>query len=280
MIQLASAQAAKAARNGAPAISASEAAANRAAAAPCERCWTKVRPATSPIAAIDAATASYRVRYAPASARPSDANWIVSAVRHQASSFWIARTRKNRKGASLIPFAAYNTIIGCSANASASNPVIRAPSPASTSVLLTTRTAPAMNSAETMLAANPAETKGGQIAFRGNSGSIARDGRGFQTKPMAARCGSRLNSTYEALPTLLHASPTMYPSVRTRSQATARYRASGSQKATREPVPGRHRTRTDGTASLTPREATSDRDIAGPRAWKHGVQTVGRLLPE
>ena len=131
-----------------------------------------------------------------------------------------------------------------------------------------------------MLAANPAETKGGQIAFRGNSGSIARDGKGFQTKPMAARCGSRLNSTYEALPTLLHASPTMYPSVRTRSQATARYRASGSQKATREPVPGRHRTRTDGTASLTPREATSDRDITGPRAWKHGVETVGGLLPE
>ena len=52
-----------------------------------------------------------------------------------------------------------------------------------------------MNRADTMLPAKPLLTSGGQISENGSSGSVANAGKGFQTNPMAARWGSRLNKT-------------------------------------------------------------------------------------
>jgi hypothetical protein len=49
-----------------------------------------------------------------------------------------------------------------------------------------------MKTAVTMLPAKPRVVRSGQISRKGRSGRIASGCSGLQTKPMAARCGSRL----------------------------------------------------------------------------------------
>ena len=52
-----------------------------------------------------------------------------------------------------------------------------------------------MNTADRMLAENPTVASGGHSAWKGSIGMMSSDGSGFHTNPIAARCGSRLNST-------------------------------------------------------------------------------------
>ena len=67
--------------------------------------------------------------------------------------------------------------------------------PRSRSITAITATQPPPHSADTMVPAAPRLASAGNHGENTSSGSVASDGSGFHTKPIAARCGSRENST-------------------------------------------------------------------------------------
>ena len=74
-----------------------------------------------------------------------------------------------------------------------------------------------MNTADNSEPANPRAVRSGHSGLNMTAGNWAMAPSGVKMKPIAARCGSRLNSTLWAACTRDSASPMMNP-LRTRSQ--------------------------------------------------------------
>ena len=68
-----------------------------------------------------------------------------------------------------------------------------------------------MKAADKMLPAKPRWVSAGHSPLKAMIGSSMKEGNGPQTNPIAARCGSRLNSTHHASATRDCASPMMAP---------------------------------------------------------------------
>ncbi len=81
--------------------------------------------------------------------------------------------------------------------------------PAHRSPLLSTTTVPALNIAASMEPANPCVTSPGQKPLKAMMGNSRNDGSGGQKNPMAARCGSLVKSTLNALSIRAYASSIM-----------------------------------------------------------------------
>ena len=147
------------------------------------------------LAASAAATASYRTRYANPSPSPACTRCHGSSSLSQRARFNAAYRAVARSMDSLAPHAADISTSGWTARI----PVrISAPArfiPNSARNLRKSTIARAPQNTETMVPANALDASTGTSGESSSSGIVESDGRGFQTKPMAARCGSRLKTT-------------------------------------------------------------------------------------
>ena len=98
-------------------------------------------------------------------------------------------------GASLMAFPPYRMIIGLRANPATRIHRHDVGRPRSMAIPRICHTAPAMNPAAMNVPAWPWLSRAPHTGVNSRIGISTRLGRGFQTKPIAARWGSRLNRT-------------------------------------------------------------------------------------
>ena len=97
--------------------------------------------------------------------------------------------------ASLAPVAEPSRTSGWRAKTAVSTRRIAGPAPSRPSSRCMSATEQAPHSAETRHPASALDASAGHSGVARSSGMAASEGSGFHTKPMAARCGSRLNRT-------------------------------------------------------------------------------------